>query len=59
MYKNSIKLHTRYHVTAYDESYASYGDNASRDFEDEASAITYARKNFEQILHLMGHNMNQ
>ena len=39
-----IKLHTTYHVTAYDESWGGYGDNASRDFEDEASAVEYARK---------------
>lgn len=36
-------LVTTYHVVAYDESYGGYGDNASRDFKDEADAIAYAR----------------
>lgn len=40
----NICLRTTYHVTAYDASYASYGYNASRDFDDEASAVAYARK---------------
>ena len=39
-----VKLRTTYHVSAYDDSYAGYGDDASRVFEDEALAVAYARK---------------
>lgn len=42
--KDGITLHITYHVSAYDESFAGYGDNASRDFDNESAAVAYAKK---------------
>ena len=36
-----LRLHIKYHVSAYDES--GYGWNESRDFDDEAAAVAYAQ----------------
>jgi hypothetical protein len=35
---------TTYHVIAYDESWGGYGDNRSKDFDNEADAVAYARQ---------------
>lgn len=42
--RDGISLHISYHVVAYDESWAGWGDNASRNFETEEEAVAYARK---------------
>lgn len=42
-------LKVRWSVVAYNESWGGYGDNQSRDFDNEADAIQYARTRPEHL----------